>query len=104
MLVLKQHTQAVNISDKGEITQMRLMTAERTLHSKRTVEGRTELDLVQDEIDEAKRLLEEAHLEVQAAQSKVTEAACRVGEAMEEMAKIKSLTEANLEYARRNPF
>ena len=39
---------------------------------------RTELDLVQDEIDEAKRLLEEAPLEVRAAQSKVAEAACRV--------------------------
>ena len=57
-----------------------LVTSERKLHSNRTVEGRTELDLVQDEFDEAKRLLEEAHLEVQAAQSKVTEA-CRVGEA-----------------------
>ena len=77
------------------------MTAERTLHSKRTVEGRTELELVQDEIGEAKRLLEEAHLEAQAAQSKVTEAACRVREAMEEMAKIRSLMEANLESADR---
>ena len=77
------------------------MTAERTLHSNRTVDGRTELDLVQDEIDEAKRLLEEAHLEVQAAQSKVTEAACRVEESMEEMAKMKSLMEANLESADR---
>ena len=48
------------------------------------LDGGRELDLVQDEIDEAKRLLEEAHLEVQTAQSKVTEAACRVGEAMEE--------------------
>ena len=76
-----------SISDKDEITgtskaiQRRPMTAERTL---------AQLDLVQDEIDEAKRLLEEAHLEVQAAQSKVTEATCRVGEAMEEMAKIRS--------------
>ena len=70
-------------------------------HSNQTVGGRTELDLVQDEINEAKRLLEEAHLEVQAAQSKVTEAACRVGEAMEEMAKIKSLMEPNLESADR---
>ena len=33
------------------------------------MERMTELDLVQDEIDEAKRSLEEAHLEVQAAQS-----------------------------------
>ena len=72
-------------------------TAKRTLYSNQTVGGRTELHLLQDEIDEAKRLLEEAHLEVQAAQSKVTEAACRVGEAMEEMPKIKSLMEAILE-------
>ena len=70
-------------------------------HSNRTLGGRTELDLVQDEIDEVKRLLEEAHLEVQAAQNKMTEAACRVGEAMEEMAKIKSLKGANLESADR---
>ena len=77
------------------------MTTERMLHYNRTVEGRTGLDLVQDEIDEAKRLLEAAHLEVQAAQSKVTEAACRVGDAMEEMAKIKSLMEVNLESADR---
>ena len=52
---------------------------------------------MQVEIDEAKRLLQEARLEEQAAQSKVTEAACRVGEVMEEMAKNKSLMEANLE-------
>ena len=38
------------------------------------MEGRTELDLVQDEVDEAQRLLEEAHVEVQTAQNKVTEA------------------------------
>ena len=56
---------------------------------------------MQDEIGEAKRLEEEAHLEVQAAQNKVTETACRVEEAMEEMAKIKSLMEANLESADR---
>ena len=93
------------INDKGEITgtskaiQRRLMTAERTLHSNRTVGGRTELDLVQDEIDEAKRLLEEAHVEVQAAQNKVTEAAFRVGQAMEEMAQIRKLLEANSEPA-----
>ena len=59
--------------------------------------GRTELDLVQDEVDEAKRLLEEAHVEVQAAQNNVTEAAFRVGQAMEEMAQIKKLLEANSE-------
>ena len=63
----------------------------------RTVEGRTELDLVQDEVDEAKRLLEEAHVEVQAAKNKATEAAFRVGRAMEEMARIKKLLEANSE-------
>ena len=56
---------------------------------------------MQDEINEAKRLLEEAHLEEQEAQNKVTEAACRVGEAMEEMAKIESLIEADLESADR---
>ena len=63
------------------------------------MEGRTELDLVQDEVDEAKRLLEEAHVEVQAAQNKVTEAAFRVGQPMEEMAQIKKLLEANSEPA-----
>ena len=65
-----------------------------------TVDGSTELDLVQGEIDDAERLLEEAHLEVQAAWSNVTAAACRVEEAMEEMAKITSLMEANLESAK----
>ena len=65
---------------RGYVIQRRLMTAEITPHSNRTVGG---LDLAQDEIDEAKRLLEEAHLLVQATQNKVTEAACRVVEAME---------------------
>ena len=65
---------------KGEITgtsksiQRKLVSNEEKHHSNRTVEGRTALDLVQDEVDEAKRLLEEAHAEVQAAQNKVTEA------------------------------
>ena len=68
-------------------------------HPSSTVEGRTELDLVQDGVDEAKRLLEEAHVEVQAGQNKVTEAAFRVGQAMEEMAQIKKLLEANSEPA-----
>ena len=36
------------------------------------MDGRTELDLVTDEVDEAKRLLEEAHVEVQAAKKKST--------------------------------
>ena len=71
------------------------MTDEGKRHSSRTVEGRTELDLVQDEVDEAKRLLEEANVEVQAAQNIVTEAAFRVGQAMEEMAQIRKLLEAN---------
>ena len=62
---------------------------ERKLHSNWTVKGRTKLDLVKDEVDEAKRLLEEAHVEVQAAQNEVTEAAFRVGQAMEEMAQIR---------------
>ena len=48
------------------------MTDEEKRHSSRTVEGRTELDLLQDEVDEAKRLLEDAHVAVQAAQNKVT--------------------------------
>ena len=48
-----------------------------------------------------RRLLEEAHLEVQAAQSKVTEAAFRVGQAMEGMSQIWKLLEANSE-PRRN--
>ena len=68
-------------------------------HFSWTVEGRTELDLVQDEVEEAKRLLEEVHVEVQAAQNKVTEAAFRVGQAMEEMAQIRKLLEANSEPA-----
>ena len=67
------------IRDKGGIIgtskaiQRRLVTAESTLLSNWTVDGRTEVDLVQDEIDEAKRLLGEAHLQAQAAQRKVTE-------------------------------
>ena len=62
---------------------------------------RTGLSAGRDRIEEARRLLEEAHLEVQPAQNKVTEAACRAGEAMEEMTKIKSLMEANMESADR---
>ena len=55
------------INDKGEITgtsksvQRKLVTDEVKHHSSCTVEGCTEVDLVQDEVDEAKRLLEEAH-------------------------------------------
>ena len=63
------------------------------------MEGRTELDLVQDEVDEAKRLLEEAHMKVQASKNRVAEAAFRVGQAMEEMAQIRKLLEANSEPA-----
>ena len=63
------------INYKGEITgtskstQRKLVSTEEKRHSSQKVEGRTELDLVQDDVDEAKRSLEEAHLEVQAAQS-----------------------------------
>ena len=72
-----KHVSAVRatINDKGEITgtsksvQRKLVNDEDKRHSSRTVEGRTELDLVQDEVDEAKRLLEEAHVEVQTAQN-----------------------------------
>ena len=49
--------------------------------------------------DEAKRSLEDAHLEVQAAQNKAIEAAFRVGQAMEKMSQITKLLEANLEPA-----
>ena len=76
------------INDKGAISgtskpiQRKLVIDEGKRHSSRTVEGRTELDLVQDEVDEAKRSLEEAHVEVQAAQNKVTEAAFRLRQAM----------------------
>ena len=56
-------------------------------HPSLKVEGRTELDLVQDEVDGAKRSLEEAHLEVQAVQNK----------AIERMSQITELLEANLE-------
>ena len=63
------------------------------------MEGRTELELVHNEVEEAQRLLGEAHVQVQAAQNKVTEAAFRVGQAMEEMAQVKKLLEANSEPA-----
>ena len=91
------------INDMDEITgtsksiQRKLVTDEGKRHSSRTLQGRTELDLVLDEVDEAKRLLEEAFMEVQAAQSKVTEAAFRVGRAMEEMFQIRKLLEAKSE-------
>ena len=83
------------INDKGEIRgtgksiQRKLVNDEGKRHSSRKVEGRTELDLVQDEVDEAKRLLAEAQVE-----NKVTEAVFRVGQAIEEMRK---LLEANSE-------
>ena len=75
------------------------MNDEGKQYPNRTVEGRTELVLVQDEVDEGKRLLEEAHVEVQAAQNRVIEAAFQVGRALEEMARIKKLLEANSEPA-----
>ena len=59
------------VTGTSKAIQRRLMTVERTLHANRTVEVRTEQDLVQDEIDEGWRL-EEAHVEAQAAKSKVT--------------------------------
>ena len=49
-------------NDKGEITGTS-KSDEGKQHPNRTVEGRTELDLVQDEVDETKRLLEEARVE-----------------------------------------
>ena len=70
-------------------------------HSNQNVGGRTELDPVQDEIDEAKRLLVAAHAEELTAQEEVAEAARRAGEAMEENAKLKSLIEAILDSADR---
>ena len=93
------------VNDKGEITetnksiQRKLVSKEEKRHSSRTVEGRTELDLVQDEVDEAKRSLEEAHLEEQAAQNKAIEATFRVGQATEEMSQITKLLEANVKPA-----
>ena len=68
--------------------QRKLVSNEEKRHSSQKVEGRTELDLVQDEVDEAKRLLEEAHVEIQAAQNKETEAAFRVGQAMAQIRKL----------------
>ena len=79
--------------------QRKLVSNEEKRHSSQKVEGSTELVLVQDEVDETKRSLEEAHLEVQAAQNKAIEAAFRVGQAMEEMSQIRKLLEANLEPA-----
>ena len=51
-----------NGTGKGNTCQLRGPSC----HSSWTVKGRTKLDLVQDEVDEAKRLLKEAHVEVQA--------------------------------------
>ena len=93
------------INDKGEITgtsksiQRKWVSNEEKRHSSQKVEGRTELDMVQDEVEEAKRLLEEAHVEVQAAQNKGTDAAFWVGQAMEEMEQIRKLLKANSEPA-----
>ena len=50
-------------------------------------------------LSRSKRLLEEAHVEVQAAQNKVTQSALRMRQAMEEMAHMKKLLEANSEPA-----
>ena len=87
-LLLKQQAQAGDVvtywSSPGQIVRGREIRASCVEPSSTTraksrepaspVEGRTELDLVQDEVDEAKRLLEEAQVEVQAAYNKVTEA------------------------------
>ena len=87
-LLLKQQAQAGDVvtcwSSPGQIVRGREIRASCVEPSSTTraksrepaspVEGRTELDLVQDEVDEAKRLLEEAQVEVQAAYDKVTEA------------------------------
>ena len=75
------------------------MSKEEKRHPSLKVEGRTELDLVQDEVDGARRSLEEAHVEVRAAQNKVTEAVFQVGQAMEKKSHITELLEANLEPA-----
>ena len=95
-----------NLDDKGEIVgtnnsiQRGLVSEEEEQHSSQKMEGHTELDLLQDEVNGAKRSLEEAHLEAQAAQNKAIEAAFRVGQAMEKMSQITKLLEANLEPAR----
>ena len=47
-------------NDKGEITGTSKSVQRKLVTDEEKVEGRTELDLVQDEVDEAKRLLEEA--------------------------------------------
>ena len=72
------------ISDNGKITetnksiQWGLVSKEEKRHSNQKMKGRTELDLVQDEVDGAKRSLEKVHFEAQAAQNKVIETAFRV--------------------------
>ena len=93
------HQRQVDITGTSKLIPRKFATYEKKRHSSRTVEGRTELEQVQVEMDEAKRLLEEARLEVQAAQNKVTETAFRVGQGVEEMSQIKKLLEANLEPA-----
>ena len=82
---------------QGEITESsETIQRRRTIVEKLSTQTRMwELDLLQDEIEEAKRLLEEAHVEVQAAQAKVTEAASRAGTAMDDMAELKSLIVTN---------
>ena len=89
----------VKITGTSESIQRKLVTDEEKRHSSPKVAGRTELDLVQDDVDEAKRLLEEAHVEEQASQNKVTEAAFRVGQVREEMSQVRKLLEAKLEPA-----
>ena len=92
-----------NLNDKDEITeanksiQQGLVSKEEERLCSQKMEERTELDLLQDEVDWAKRSLEEAHLEIQAVQDEVIETAFRLGQTMEKMSQIMKLLEANLE-------
>ena len=109
ILLIKQQTSGVNDSipakgcrhllvkpwahgtRKGTTCQLRgaIIIDKTPLHPNRKVGGRTELDLVQDEINEAKRLLEEAIWKYkQPRQSGGS--SMPSGEAMDEMTKIKS--------------
>ena len=85
------------ITETNKSIQWELVSKEEKRHSSQKMEGRTELDLVQDEVDGAKRSLEESHFEAHAAQNKVIETAFRVAQAMEKMSQIMNLLEANLE-------
>ena len=100
-----------NLNDRSSAKGRRRLTNNKSIqrkeekrHSSQKVQGRTELDLVLDEVERSleeahKRSLEEAHLEVQAAQNKAIEAAFRVGQTMGKMSRITKLLEGNLEPA-----